>query len=206
MRSRTTHRKKEELAHSKLWMAEAINPSVEPRGSFFVYLSSVLSHLTRQLSRQPQGEQLCAFCPDPILPTQNSAKSKEGMLAHAMCLEMRQKKQVLLRELKFKTKACPRCGRSTQFNKIYFHEAGMTLSFVCVEGAHDEPHPFTLPISTGETKKVGRWEARLRQRLKEKGYVNCCECGRLIHSEEAQSLGAGWHYCGCLPELWKAGP
>lgn len=206
MRSRMTQRKGEDLSHPKIWTPEGLNPAVEPRGSFFVYLSSVLSHLTRQLSHPSEGEQLCALCPDPILPTQPSAKSKDGTPAHAMCLEMRQRKLALLRELKFKTKACPLCGKSTPLGTVYFHEAGMTLAFACGDGMHDNPHLFTLPIGTAETRRVGTWEARLRRRLKEKGYVNCCECGRLVHSDQAQSLGSGWHYCGCLPELWKAGP
>ena len=124
------------------------------------------------------------------------AAEDDGKPTHAICLEMKLRKSALIETARSQDQSCSLCGQKVQPAGIYFHDAGLTLSYTCAEPAHDEPNLFSLPMRTEESKRVGMWEARLRDRLKEKGYVRCCECGRLIRAEAAQLLGAGWHYCG----------
>lgn len=174
------------------------------KGGLFTYLAAVISHLAES-SATTDGEAACAFCSDAILPTQVSAESG-GKTAHAICVEMDGRKRALLRTAKSHGHDCSLCGQKVQPDGIYFHEGGMTLSYSCAEPEHDEPNLFSLPLSSDESRRVGMWEAKLRDRLREKGYVRCCECGRLIHERTAKLLGPGWHYCGCLPDLWRTGP
>jgi DNA-directed RNA polymerase subunit RPC12/RpoP len=185
---------------------DILNPLSERRGSLFVYLSAVLSRLAQDLSRYSEEDRHCALCPDVILPTQLARQDRGGAWVHAMCLEMKLRKEAILEAVNTQAHACPLCGHRVLPWGVHFHEGGLTMSYACPEPAHGEPHFFSFPLTTSEARRIGMWEARLRERLKEKGYVRCCECGRQISVAQAQSLGAGWYYCGCLPELWKSGP
>ena len=172
-------------------------------GGLLTYLAAVFSNIAQELSHTPAKD--CALCSDPILSTQVAAESS-GRAVHAICLEMQGRKQALLERAREHSHDCSLCGEKVQPMGVYFHESGLTLSYSCSEPGHDEPNVFSLPIVTDESRRVGTWEARLRDRLKEKGYVRCCECGRLLRAEAAKLLGHGWYYCGCLPDLWRTGP
>ncbi|HEX9443243.1 MAG TPA: hypothetical protein VGA73_03945 [Candidatus Binatia bacterium] len=195
---------------------EAASPETDPledrpdllssnKGGLFAYLAAVLSNMAQELSLHPKKDSTCAICSDAIHSTQVESED-DGKPVHAVCLEMKSRKSALLESARAQGHGCSLCGQKVPPKGIFFHEGGVTLSYACVEPAHDEPNRFSLPVATDESRRVGRWEARLRVRLKEKGYVRCCECGRLIRAEASQLLGQGWHYCGCLPELWRTGP
>ncbi len=208
MRLHTLHRSGEEDFAAERIAGDDANPlaaNVANRGGLFAYLATVLATLAHELSHHPKKESVCSICSDAMLATQLAAEH-EGKPAHALCLEMKLRKRALLSSVKSQEHCCSLCGQNVPPSGIYFHEAGLTLSYACAEPAHDEPNLFSFPVTTDESKRVGTWEARLRDRLKEKGYVRCCECGRLIRAAEAQLLGPGWHYCGCLPDLWRTGP
>jgi hypothetical protein len=172
-------------------------------GGLLTYLAAVFSNIAQELRQSPAED--CALCSDPILSTHVAAE-ESGRSVHAVCLEMHNRKQTLLESAREQSHDCSLCGEKVQPMGIYFHEAGLTLSYSCNEPGHEEPNVFSLPILTEESRRVGTWEARLRERLKEKGYVRCCECGRLLRAEAAKLLGQGWYYCGCLPDLWRTGP
>ena len=172
-------------------------------GGLLTYLATVFSKIAQELQQSPPKE--CALCSDLILSTQVAAE-ESGRSVHAVCLEMQGRKNALLENAREQTHDCSLCGEKVEPTGIYFHEAGLTLSYACADPDHEQPIVFSLPITTDETRRVGTWEARLRQRLKEKGYVRCCECGRLLRAEAAKLLGQGWYYCGCLPDLWRTGP
>lgn len=183
-----------------------ISPIEKRRGSLFVYLSTVLSSLVLKVSRKQEEVQQCALCPDLILSTQPADEDEGDAPVHVMCLEMKLKKESLLKSVRTRVRACPLCGHRIKPQDFYLHEGGLTLSYACTQPEHGEPYPFSFLLETNESRWIGMWEAKLRQRLKEKGYVSCCECGRRIRKNKAQTLGSGWHYCGCLPELWHVGP
>jgi hypothetical protein len=172
-------------------------------GGLLTYLAAVFANLARELAASPERD--CALCSEPILSTQIAAEDEDNAV-HAVCLEMNGRKRVLVENAREQCHDCSLCGEKVEPVGIYFNEAGLTVSYTCAEPAHDKPNVFSLPIVTEETRRVGTWEARLRDRLKEKGYVRCCECGRLLHADSAKLLGPGWYYCGCLPDLWKTGP
>jgi hypothetical protein len=172
-------------------------------GGLLTYLASVFANLARELARSPARD--CALCSEPILSTQIAAED-EGNAVHAVCLEMNGRKRALVENAREQCHDCSLCGEKVEPVGIYFNEAGLTVSYACAEPGHDKPNVFSLPIVTEETRRVGTWEARLRDRLKEKGYVRCCECGRLLRADSAKLLGPGWYYCGCLPDLWNTGP
>jgi hypothetical protein len=172
-------------------------------GGLLTYLATVFLSISQELQQSPAKE--CALCSDLILSTQVAAED-DGRTVHAVCLEMQDRKTALLESAREQIHDCSLCGEKVQPMGIYFHEAGLTLSYSCSEPGRHEPNVFSLPIMTEESRRVGTWEARLRDRLKEKGYVRCCECGRLLRAEAAKLLGQGWYYCGCLPDLWKTGP
>ncbi len=188
-------------------LANTISPIEKRRGSLFIYLSTVLSSLVLKVSRkQKEKDQQCALCPDLILSTQPADEDEGDAPVHAMCLEMKLKKESLLKSVRARDRACPLCGHRIKPQDYYLHEGGLTMSYACTQPEHGESYPFSFLLETNESRWIGMWEARLRQRLKEKGYVSCCECGRRIRQKKAQTLGSGWHYCGCLPELWHVGP
>jgi hypothetical protein len=172
-------------------------------GGLLTYLAAVFSKIAQELAQSPARN--CVLCADPIFSTQVAA-DHSGNAVHAVCLEMQDRKQALVENAREQSHDCSLCGEKVQPMGIYFHEAGLTLSYSCIEPGHEEPNVFSLPVVTDETRRVGTWEARLRERLKEKGYVRCCECGRLLRAEAARLLGPGWYYCGCLPDLWRTGP
>jgi hypothetical protein len=206
MQSRTTQPSGRSFSAPNLPAASTPHPLVENRGSLFIYLSTVLARLAQELSRYSEGYRHCALCPDAILPTQPAAQDQEGTPVHALCLEMRARKETVLGVVRSETRACPLCGRGVLPRGLYFHEGGLRVSYACVEPQHGELYFFSFLLTTSEARKLGMWETRLRERLKEKGYVHCCECGRQLHATQAQSLGSGWYHCGCLPELWRSGP
>lgn len=142
----------------------------------------------------------CALCPDLIFPTQPVKRDQQGAWVHAICLEMQHRKEVLWQTVKAQTDACPLCGAQILPQDIYADEHGLRVSYLCEQPVHDKPHAFTVRVMTPEAKQVGLWEVRLRERFREKGYVRCCECGRQILAQHAQSLGPGWYSCGCLPD------
>jgi hypothetical protein len=172
-------------------------------GGLLTYLAAVVSNLAGELARSPAQD--CALCSEPILSTQIAAED-EGNAVHAVCLEMDGRKRGLVGNAREQCHDCSLCGEKVEPVGIYFHQAGLTVSYSCAEPGHEKPNIFSLPIVTDETRRVGTWEARLRERLKEKGYVRCCECGRLMRADAAKLLGPGWYYCGCLPDLWKTTP
>lgn len=206
MPSRIMLRNSESFYPSDIAPTDTLSSLSARRGGLLVYLSSVLSQLVRELARHSKDEPQCALCPDLIHPTQPATQDRKEAWVHAKCLEMAERKRALVLSLEFHANACPVCGQKVFPSGTYFHEAGLTLSFTCGDQTHDEPYFFSVSITTNEAKQVGRWEARLRERLKDKGYAHCCECGRQIRAAKAQSLGSGWYYCGCLPELWRSGP
>jgi hypothetical protein len=199
----TIYDETEQVSHLRISHRGA-RPRTSRKGGLFAYLAAVLYHLAQEISRSDE-EFPCVLCSDLILSTQLAVKD-EGKPAHAICLEMKLRKTALVESAKSQNHACSLCGQKVQPMGIYFHDAGLTLSYACAEPAHEEPNRFSLPVKTEESKRVGMWETRLRDRLKEKGYVRCCECGRLIRAATAQLLGPGWHHCGCLPALWRTGP
>ena len=178
----------------------------ESRGGLLVYLSTLLSRLVQELSHRLERSQPCALCPDLILPTQPTRNDQNGFPAHAMCMEMKFRKTGILEAVKSYSRSCPICSLEVFPQDVYFHDGGATVSYVCGGADHREPHFFSSLLATDESRWVGMWEARLRKRMEEKGSVRCCECGRHIPAGEAKSLSAGWNHCGCLPELWRAGP
>lgn len=204
MKSQTTYREIEDFSPGGFPLAEARSPMAVNKGSVLAYLAMVLSTLAQELSPSQKKDATCVLCSDAIFATQVTAED-EGNPVHAMCLEMKHRKNVLLQNAQQQDHACSLCGQKVPPAGIFLHEAGMTLSYSCAEGEH-EPYIFSLPMTTEESRRVGMWEARLRERLKQKGFVRCCECGRLLHGDKARLLGPGWYYCGCLPELWRTGP
>lgn len=206
MQPRTTYRDGGSFSPPNIPATDTLDPLAKRRGSLFVYLSAVLSRLAQELSRYSEEDGHCALCPDAILPTQPVGQDQGGAPAHVMCLEMKLRKEAVLEAARTQTRACPLCGQGVLPQGFYFHEGGLTVSYACTEPAHGEPHLFSFPLVASEARRIGMWEARLRKRLREKGYVRCCECGRQIHMTQAQSLGSGWYHCGCLPELWRSGP
>ena len=205
MKSQTTYREIEDYSPAKFPLAEPRSRMAANKGSVLAYLATVLSTMAQELAHSPKKDSTCVLCSDAIFATQVTAED-EGNPVHAICLEMKQRKDALLQKAKQHDHACALCGQNVPPTGIFLHEAGLTLSYACAEGKHDEPNLFSLPVTTEESRRVGMWEAKLRERLKQKGFVRCCECGRLIHSDKARLLGPGWHYCGCLPELWRTGP
>jgi hypothetical protein len=171
-------------------------------GGLLTYLAAVVSNLARDLARSPARD--CVLCCEAILSTQIAVED-DGNTVHAVCREMKGRKRALVESAREQCPDCSLCGEKVEPLGIYFHEAGITVSYSCPEQGHEKPNVFSLPIVSDETRRVGTWEARLRERLKEKGYVRCCECGRLLRADSAKLLGPGWYYCGCVPDLWQTG-
>ncbi len=210
MSSQNTDRIEESSSPSDNAPADDLKTLSKQQGNLSLFFSTLLKHLTQTVSQPPETQHHCALCPDLILPTQPAKEDEEGEPVHEMCLEMKLKREALLQSVSDRIQPCPLCYHRVSPQEFFCHEGGLTISYTCSftppQSEHGEPHHFSFLLDTSESRWIGTWEARLRQRFKDKGYIICCECGHRIQAEKAQSLGAGWHYCGCMPELWNVGP
>src|SRR5689334_17020790 len=129
-------------------------------GRLLTYLAAVFSSLARELARSPAKH--CALCCEPILSTQIAAEA-DGSAVHEVCHEMNNRKLALVESAREQCHDCSLCGEKVEPAGIYFHEAGLTVSYSCTEPGHRKPNVFSLPIVTEESRRVGTWEARLRE-------------------------------------------